>query len=201
MGYSNDLRVRVIQVVEGGEAARAAARQFVIGDSTAIRWAKRWRETGSFEAKTNKGRSRSPLRKHEEWLLGLVKQEPDLTLEEISAVCWRSINIRRAWFGLAVLRPPRHQLQKKAFARPSRIGLTSPRRGRHGLKISPSSIPSAWSSSTKPAPQPTWRDCAVGRRAANGWSAKSRTVTGKPPPLSRGCAQTRSPPRASSTAR
>ena len=83
MGYSNDLRVRVIQVVEGGAAARAAARQFVIGDSTAIRWAKRWRETGSFEAKTNKGQSRSPLRKHEEWLLGLVRQEPDLTLEEI----------------------------------------------------------------------------------------------------------------------
>jgi transposase len=83
MGYSNDLRVRVIEVVKDGAAARAAARQFVIGDSTAIRWAKRWRETGSFDAKTNKGQSRSPLKKHEEWLLGLVKQEPDLTLEEI----------------------------------------------------------------------------------------------------------------------
>ena len=83
MGYSNDLRVRVIQVVEGGAAARAAARQFVIGDSTAIRWAKRWRETGSFEAKSNKGQSRSPLKKHEEWLLELVRGEPDLTLEEI----------------------------------------------------------------------------------------------------------------------
>jgi hypothetical protein len=34
MGYSNDLRFRVIKVVEGG----AAARQFVIGDATAIRW-------------------------------------------------------------------------------------------------------------------------------------------------------------------
>jgi transposase len=83
MGYSNDLRVRVIQVVESGTAARAAARQFVIGDSTAIRWAKRWRETGSFEAKSNKGQSRSPLKQYEEWLLGLVRQEPDLTLEEI----------------------------------------------------------------------------------------------------------------------
>jgi hypothetical protein len=31
MGYSNDLRVRVIRVVEGGGAARAAARQFAIG--------------------------------------------------------------------------------------------------------------------------------------------------------------------------
>jgi transposase len=83
MGYSNDLRVRVIEVVEGGAAARAAARQFVIGDSTAIRWAKRWRETGSYQAKTNKGQSRSPLKKHEGWLLALVKEEPDLTLEEI----------------------------------------------------------------------------------------------------------------------
>ena len=83
MGYSNDLRVRVIQVVEGGAAARAAARQFVIGNATAIRWVKRWKETGSFAAKLTKGQSRSPLKKHEEWLLDLVRQEPDLTLEEI----------------------------------------------------------------------------------------------------------------------
>src|SRR3954452_14561534 len=40
----------------------------------------------------------------------------------------------------------------------------------------------------KPAPQPKWRDCVAGLHAANGWSAKSRTVTGKPPPLSRACA-------------
>ncbi len=81
--FTSGLRVRVIQVVDSGAAARAAARQFVIGNSTAIRWAKRWRETGSFEAKSNRGQSRSPLKKHEEWLLGLVRQEPDLTLEEI----------------------------------------------------------------------------------------------------------------------
>lgn len=83
MGYSNDLRVRVIRVVEGGAAARAAARQFVIGDATAIRWVKRWRETGSIEARSVKGQSRSPLKRHEEWLLDLVRREPDLTLEEI----------------------------------------------------------------------------------------------------------------------
>ena len=40
-------------------------------------------ETGSYEAKTTKGRSRSPLKRHEEWLLALVKHEPDLTLGEI----------------------------------------------------------------------------------------------------------------------
>ncbi|MEO6783470.1 MAG: IS630 family transposase [Bradyrhizobium sp.] len=77
------MRVRVIRVVEGGVAARAAARQFVIGDATAIRWVKRWRETGSFEARSVRGQSRSPLKKHEDWLLELFRQEPDLTLEEI----------------------------------------------------------------------------------------------------------------------
>ena len=113
MGYSNDLRVRVIHVVEGGVAARAAARQFVIGDATAIRWVKRWRETGSFEAKSIKGQSRSPL-KHEEWLLELVRQEPDLTLEEIQR---RLLDERQQKAGIgSVWRffdPPRHQLQKK----------------------------------------------------------------------------------------
>jgi len=83
MSYSKDLRVRVIRAVENGGTARGAARHFVIGDSTAIRWAKRWRETGSVEARSVKGQSRSPLKKHEEWLLDLVRREPDLTLEEI----------------------------------------------------------------------------------------------------------------------
>jgi transposase len=85
LGYSNDLRVRVIRFVEKGAAARAAARQFEIGDSTAIRWVKRFRETGSVTAKPITGHSRSPLKKQEEWLLELVRREPDLTLEEIRA--------------------------------------------------------------------------------------------------------------------
>ena len=111
MGYSNDLRVRVIQVVEGGAAARAAARQFVIGDSTAIRWAKRWRETGSYEAKSVKGQSRSPLKNHEEWLLALVQQEPDLTLQEVQALAARRTAAEGGtWVDLAVFFPPQCQL-------------------------------------------------------------------------------------------
>jgi transposase len=141
MGYSNDLRIRVIQVVEGGAAARAAARQFVIGDATAIRWAKRWRETGSFEAKSNKGQSRSPLKKHEEWLLELVRQAPDLTLEEIQR---RLLDERQQKAGIGSVWRffDRHGISfKKAFRRLSRIDLTWPRRERHGPTINLSSIP------------------------------------------------------------
>jgi len=82
-GYSDDLRVRVIRTVEAGETARGSARIFVVGDSTAIRWVKRWRETGQVSAKPGTGHSRSPLKQHEAWLRELVKVESDLTLEEI----------------------------------------------------------------------------------------------------------------------
>ena len=84
-GYSKDLRVRAVAMVEAGESAREAARLLDLGASTAIRWIERWTRTGSVEAKPGTGHSRSPLKKHEQWLLDLVAAEPDLTLEEIRA--------------------------------------------------------------------------------------------------------------------
>jgi len=48
-----------------------------------VRWLDRWTTTGSVEAMPGTGHSRSPLKAHERWLLDLVAQEPDLTLEEI----------------------------------------------------------------------------------------------------------------------
>jgi len=84
-GYSKDLRVRAVEIVESGESAREAARILNIGVSTAIRWADRWRKTGSVDAKPGTGHNRSPLEQHRQWLLDLVATEPDLTLEEIRA--------------------------------------------------------------------------------------------------------------------
>jgi transposase len=81
--YSGDLRVRVIGAVEGGLSARAAARRLGVGESTATAWVGRWRRTGSSQAKSQKGRSRSPLAAHARWLLALITEQADLTLEEI----------------------------------------------------------------------------------------------------------------------
>jgi transposase len=81
--YSSDLRTRVIRAVEGGFSARGAGRRLGIGESTATAWVGRWRRTGSVEAKSQKGRSRSPLKAHTVWLLALVGERADLTLEEI----------------------------------------------------------------------------------------------------------------------
>jgi transposase len=82
-GYSNDLRVRAVSMVESGESSREAGRLLDVSASTAIRWIDRWTTTGSVEAKPGTGHSRSPLEKHRQWLLDLVAAEPDLTLDEI----------------------------------------------------------------------------------------------------------------------
>jgi transposase len=84
-GYSNDLRLRVVAIVQGGESAREAARLLNLGASTAIRWIELLTKTGSVAAKPGTGHTRSPLKRHERWLLELVAKEPDLTLEEIRA--------------------------------------------------------------------------------------------------------------------
>jgi transposase len=82
-GYSKDLRVRAVSIVETGESAREAGRLLDVSASTAIRWIDRWTTTGSVEAKPGTGHTRSPLEKHRQWLLDLVAAEPDLTLDEI----------------------------------------------------------------------------------------------------------------------
>jgi len=84
-GYSKDLRIRAVSIVETGESAREAGRLLDVSASTAIRWIDRWTTTGSVEAKPGTGHTRSPLEKHRQWLLDLVAAEPDLTLDEIRA--------------------------------------------------------------------------------------------------------------------
>src|SRR5262249_43156111 len=59
-----------------------AAAACEVSPSSAIRWVARWRQTGSLGAKPMGGKC-SPLDIHKEWLLGLIAEEPDLTLEEI----------------------------------------------------------------------------------------------------------------------
>ena len=74
-GYSNNLRARAISIVMEGESAREAARLLNVGASTAIHWVERWTNTGSVEAKPGTGHCRSPLKRHEQWLLDLIELE------------------------------------------------------------------------------------------------------------------------------
>ncbi|TWD55464.1 helix-turn-helix protein [Agrobacterium vitis] len=54
--HSLDIRERVVAMVEAGHSCRAAARRFVIGDSTAIRIMQRCRQTGEAISPPRHGR-------------------------------------------------------------------------------------------------------------------------------------------------
>jgi transposase len=81
--YSADMRERVIAEVEGGASRREAAEEFEVSASTAIIWVKCFHETGRCAAKP-RGGSISPLEEYADFLLGLIKKEPDLTLDEVA---------------------------------------------------------------------------------------------------------------------
>lgn len=82
--YSNDLRLRVIEAIEGGLSTRAAAHRFAVGVSTVGTWYRRWKETGSYEAYPQGGRNGSMLDAHKEFLEVLIDSKADVTLNEMA---------------------------------------------------------------------------------------------------------------------
>ena len=80
--YSADMRERVIARVESGASRREAAEHYDVSASTAVIWVKCFRETGRCVAKP-RGGSRSPLEAHADFLLALIEERPDLTLDEV----------------------------------------------------------------------------------------------------------------------
>ena len=78
-----DLRVRVVGAVREGMSRHASAARFGVSISSTIRWAKLAEETGSVKAKPMGGDRHSKLLEHRDFLLDLVRAEPDLTLTEI----------------------------------------------------------------------------------------------------------------------
>ena len=81
--YSVDLRARVIEDVETGASRHEAAERYGISPSVVI-WVQRFEETSSAAAKPSGG-SISPLEQQPKFLLGLIANQPDLTLDEIVA--------------------------------------------------------------------------------------------------------------------
>ena len=81
---SLELRERVVDAIESGASRREAAEWFEVSPSSAIKWMQRRQATGSIAAKPSGG-SISPLEAHADFLLGLIAEQPDLTLDEVVA--------------------------------------------------------------------------------------------------------------------
>ncbi|MGH7087129.1 MAG: IS630 family transposase [Acetobacteraceae bacterium] len=81
---SPDLRARVIAAVGEGASRREAAERFDVSASSAVKWLQSWRNEGRGTAKP-RGGSRSPLEDRAEEVLALVSEQPDRTLDELTA--------------------------------------------------------------------------------------------------------------------
>ena len=82
---SLDLRKRVVFAIsEEGMSRRAAAQRFGVSFASAIRWMASLRERGDYAPLRMGGDQRSHrVEAHADYLLGLNRREPDLTLAEI----------------------------------------------------------------------------------------------------------------------
>jgi transposase len=142
--YSADLRERVIDAVAAGASARGAAVRFGIGAATAVRWVRRWRETGERGARRQGCPKRSILDPHEDFLLGLVTKEVDVTIDEMRARLQDERCVRAARVTIWRFFERRGYAFKKRPAMPaSRPATRLPRRGATGSNRSPTSIQSA----------------------------------------------------------
>ena len=81
--YSQDLRERVIAALEAGKTQAEVAAQFDIHKSTLEKWWYRWRDTGSCAALPPASGPKRTLQAAEKLIREAIKQQPDLTLEEL----------------------------------------------------------------------------------------------------------------------
>jgi hypothetical protein len=154
-----DFRSRVVGAVEGGLSRRAAAERFGVGVANTLRWVRvvyRDPQCNRGPGGHHAGRAGgdAPARHGAHFALSTV---------------WRFLDRHTITF-------------KKQRTRVSRNGPTSRPSDAPGSTFGLTSTPSAWSSSTRPAPRPKWPDYAAGPDAVSAAVLRSRTAIGRRPP-------------------
>ena len=77
---SNDLRERVVSAVLGGASCRAVAARFGVAVSSVVKWAQRYRATGSVTPGKMGGHRKRILEPHRPFIAERIRQTPHLTL-------------------------------------------------------------------------------------------------------------------------
>ena len=154
--YSEDLRGRVLAAVDGGLAARAAARVFRVSVSYIYKALIRRRRTGEVSASARRGHRPRKLRPDQEAALAShIEAHPDITLAALQT--WlageHAVRLSNGAMWSAVDRLGL-TFKKRRCAPPSRTVRTSPSGAASGGRPSPSSMPTSSFSSTRPAPAP-----------------------------------------------
>jgi len=81
--YSNDLRERVVSAVNAGDSCRAVAARFGVSISSVVKWAQRYRRTGSVAPGKMGGHRRRVLEPYRDFIADRLNQEPHLTLHRL----------------------------------------------------------------------------------------------------------------------
>jgi transposase len=130
---SQDLRSRVIAVVDGGLSCNAAAERFGIAVSSAVRWVRAWRSEGRVAALPQGGDLRSHhIEAYCDVILATIEVEVDITLVELAELLGRqhgaSFAPSTVWRFL-----DRHDLTFKKNSARQRAGAARRRRPTPGL--------------------------------------------------------------------
>ena len=81
---SRDLRLRVLKAADEGASARQAAARFGVGISSAIRWIAR-AKIGELRPRPQGRRRGSRLDGHAVFIIGMIEERKDTTLNEMVA--------------------------------------------------------------------------------------------------------------------
>ena len=84
--YSLDLRERVVTAIEEGLSTHQAAARFLIGIATAGSWARLKRSQGNVRPGRQGKPPGSVLDAHADFILGVLANKPDTTLDELVAL-------------------------------------------------------------------------------------------------------------------
>lgn len=140
--YSIDLRVRVIEAIEGGLSTRQAAARFSIGIATAGAWHRLWRKTGGVTPGRLGNPGRSKLDVHEHFILELIAAQKDIALHEIADKLAQACELRvppsTIWY---FLDRRNMTFKKRQRMPPSKSAPTLRKPAQVGLKASKTSIP------------------------------------------------------------
>jgi transposase len=90
---SQDLRQRIIAARERGEGTGEVCKRFGVSRKSVERFWKQHRLTGECRPKQIGGYRRSRLSEHEPSLRGWIKQQPDLTIDELCQRCLAELKV------------------------------------------------------------------------------------------------------------
>ena len=123
--YSEDLRERVVRVVESGTSRNAAAKQFDVSISFVVKLMQRWKQRGTIKADKYGGWKKSKLAPHGDRIRALVMENCDITIDELCVLlAAEGIEAKRSTLGDFLLAQGLSR-KKRQPTPPSRSALTS----------------------------------------------------------------------------